>query len=116
MTASPLAPSGPLIPMPEKTPAALRVAVGRLDATAVTKFDAHWETVMGQARDEYSILPARHFTEHWWTWVAVTRWPARAARFRELEKIAAESADRSERRAAAAELGRILAEAGATAA
>jgi hypothetical protein len=101
----------PLIPMPERTPAALRVAVGRLAPDALARFDAHWAAAIGQARDEYSLLPGRHFTEHWWTWVAVTRWPARAARLRELEQTVADCADRATRRAAATQISRILAEA-----
>jgi hypothetical protein len=61
-----------------------------------------------RARDEYSLLPARYFVEHWWTWVAVERWPALAARLRDCERIVAESADRNARRAAAAEISEIL--------
>lgn len=102
---------GPVIPMPEKTPAALRTAVAQLSPEAVAKFDAHWASAMEQAREECSPLPGRHFVEHWWMWGAVTRWPQRAARLRECERLVAESDDRELRRSAAAEMGRILAEA-----
>jgi hypothetical protein len=51
---------------------------------------------------------ARYFVEHWWTWVAVERWPALAARLRDCERVVAESADRNARRAAAAEISEIL--------
>ena len=61
-----------------------------------------------QAREGYSLMPARYFVEHWWTWVAVERWPALAARLRDCERIVAESADRNARRAAAAEISEIL--------
>ncbi|WP_369380395.1 DUF6247 family protein [Streptomyces sp. cg36] len=103
------------IPMPDKTPAALRVAVARLAPEALPKFDTHWATAIGQARDEYSLTPARGFTEHWWMWVAVARRPERLARFRELEHTVATSEDRATRREAAAEISRLLAAAEAEA-
>jgi hypothetical protein len=116
MTTAADTPTGPLIPMPDKSPAALRISVARLDPDALPTFDAHWGEAMAQARDEYSLLPGRHFVDHWWAWVAVQRWPERAARFRECEQIVATSEDRDTRRAASAELGRILADAQADAA
>ncbi|TLQ45509.1 DUF6247 family protein [Streptomyces marianii] len=117
MTSQPSEPTGgPLIRMPAKTPAALRAAVARLDSEALPRFDSDWASAMDQARDQFSLLPGRHFTEHWWAWVAVTRWPAQARRFRECERIVATSDDRSARRAAAAEIARILQDAQAAAA
>jgi hypothetical protein len=98
----------PVIPLPEREPAALRAAVARLDPTALAKFEADWTAATGRARDEYSVLPARYFVEHWFNWVAVERWPQLAARLRACERIVAESQDRSERRAATAEISRIL--------
>jgi hypothetical protein len=109
-------PAGPLIPMPDRSPAALRIAVARLSPEALPKFDTHWAEAMNQARDEFSLLPGRHFVDHWWTWVAVQRWPERAARFRACEHTVATSYDKDARRAASAELGRILADAEADAA
>ncbi len=109
MTTAPSTPDGPIIPMPDKTPAALRIAVAQLAPDAVATFDEHWRTAMEQARSQYSLLPGRAFVEHWWSWVAVARYPERLARFRECERIVAESPDRAERRGAAAELARILA-------
>ncbi|MFJ9381953.1 DUF6247 family protein [Streptomyces sp. NPDC101455] len=103
-------PAGPLIPMPDRNPAALRVAVARLSPEALPRFDTHWAEAMNQARDEFSLLPGRHFVDHWWAWVAIQRWPERAARFRECEHIVATSDDKVTRRAASAELGRILAD------
>jgi hypothetical protein len=97
--------------MPEKTPAALRVAVGRLDPTVLARFDQQWDEAMRQARDEYTLTPPRAFVEHWWSWVGVARYPQRLARFRECERIVSESDDRAARRAAASELASILAEA-----
>ncbi|GBP99254.1 hypothetical protein SSP531S_06490 [Streptomyces spongiicola] len=104
-------PTGPRIPMPEKTPAALRVAVGRLDPSVLATFDRQWDEAMRQARDEYTLAPPRAFVEHWWSWVGVARYPQRLARFRECERIVSESDNRAARRASASELASILAEA-----
>ena len=98
----------PIVPLPERDPAALRAAVAKLDTAALAKSESDWTAATAQARDEYRLMPARYFVEHWWTWVAVERWPALAARLRDCERIVAESADRAARRAAAAEISEIL--------
>ena len=98
----------PVVPLPEREPAAIRAAVARLDPAALAKFEADWTAATARARDEYSLLPARYFVEHWFTWVAVQRWPQLAARLRACERIVAESPDRAERREAAAEISQIL--------
>ena len=98
----------PVVPLPEREPAAIRAAVARLDPAALAKFEADWTAATARARDEYSLLPARYFVEHWFNWVAIERWPQLAARLHACERIVAESADRTERRAAAAEISEIL--------
>jgi hypothetical protein len=98
----------PVMPLPERDPVALRAAVAKLDVAALARFESDWTAATARARDEYSLMPARYFVEHWWTWVAVERWPALAARLRECERVVAESADRAARRAAAAEISEIL--------
>jgi hypothetical protein len=67
-----------------------------------------WTAATARARDEYSLLPTRYFVEHWFSWVAVERWPQLSARLRACERIVAESRNRTERRAAAAEISQIL--------
>jgi hypothetical protein len=104
----------PIVPLPEREPAALRTAVSRLDSTALAKFEADWAAATARARDEYSLLPARYFVEHWFSWVAVQRWPMLAERLHACERIVAESADRAERRAAANEISQILRQAETT--
>jgi hypothetical protein len=96
------------MPQPERTPVAIRAAIARLDRAALARFEEDWAATMIRAREEYSVLPVRHLVEHWWMWVAVTRWPSLAARLRECERIVAESDDRATRRAASAEIGAIL--------
>jgi hypothetical protein len=98
----------PVVSLPERNPAAIRAAVARLDPAALARFEADWTTATARARDEYSLLPARYFVEHWFSWVAVARWPELAARLRACERVVAESPDRAERREAAAEIGQIL--------
>lgn len=49
----------PAVLLPEREPAALRVAVARLDPLALAKFEADWTAATARARDEYSLLPAR---------------------------------------------------------
>jgi hypothetical protein len=98
----------PVVPLPAREPAALRVAVARLDPAALARFEADWTAATARARDEYSLLPARYFVEHWFSWVAVERWPQLATRLRACEQVVAGSPDRTERRAAAAEISQIL--------
>lgn len=116
MTTAPSDPAGPIIPMPEKSPAALRIAVAQLDPSAIAAFDQQWDEAIRQARDEYTLTPLRAFVEHWWSWVGIARFPERLARFRECQRIVSESGDRAERRAAASELAALLAQAEAAAA
>lgn len=106
----------PILPLPAREPAALRAAVARLDPAALARFEADWTAATARARDEYSLLPARYFVEHWFTWVSVERWPELAARLRACERIVAESKDHAERRAAAAEISMILRQAESAAA
>jgi Family of unknown function (DUF6247) len=98
----------PVVPLPEREPAAIRAAVARLDPAALARFEADWTAATARARDEYSLLPARYFVEHWFNWVAVARWPELATRLRACERIVAESPDRAQRREAAAEISQIL--------
>lgn len=94
--------------MPERTPAAIRAAVGRLDVAVLPRFEAEWTSATARARDEYSVMPVQHFTEKWWLWVAVRRWPELAAQLVACERRAAAAADLAEARAAASAIGEIL--------
>lgn len=98
----------PRVPLPSRDPVALRAAVAKLDLAALAKFESDWTAATARARDEYSLMPARYFVEHWWTWVAIERWPSLSARMRECQRIFAEAPGDDERRAAAAEIGEIL--------
>jgi len=108
MSHLPVSGEHPVVPLPEREPAAIRAAVARLDPGALTRFEADWTAATARARDEYSLLPARYFVEHWFAWVAVARWPELAARLRDCERVVADSPDRAERRQAAIEISQIL--------
>jgi hypothetical protein len=92
MSHLPISGEQPVVPLPDREPAAIRAAVARLDPAALARFEADWTAATARARDEYSLFPARYFVEHWFNWVAVARWPELAA----------------ERRAAAVEISQIL--------
>src|ERR1700744_2487760 len=96
------------VPLPDREPAAIRAAVARLDPVALARFEAGWTAATARARDEYGLIPARDFVQHLVNWVSVARWQDLAARLRACERIVAESPDRAERRAAAAEISQIL--------
>ena len=98
----------PVVAQPERTPVAVRAAVARLDVTVLPRFEAEWTAATAQARDEYSVMPVRHFIEKWWLWVAVRRWPGLAAQLRECERRAAAADGLAGARAASAEIGEIL--------
>jgi hypothetical protein len=98
----------PVVPQPERTPAAVRAAVARLDVTVLPRLEAEWTAATAQALDEYSITPLDQFIEKWWLWAAVRRWPALDARLRECERRSAQASSLAEARAAAAEVGEIL--------
>lgn len=98
----------PVMPQPERTPAAVRAAAAWLDAAVLPRLEAEWTAATAQALNEYSIIPLEQFTEKWWLWSAVRRWPVLAARLRECELRAAEAASPAEARAASAEIGEIL--------
>jgi hypothetical protein len=108
MSHLPVSGEHPVVPLPEREPAAIRAAVARLDLGALARFEADWTAATARARDEYSLLPARYFVEHWFAWVAVARWPELATRLRDCERVVADSPDRAERRQAAIEISQIL--------
>ncbi|MGW8376275.1 hypothetical protein [Streptomyces sp. ODS28] len=101
--------AGPLIPMPQLTPDALRTAVAQIIPSRLPELNGHLARAATSAQRTSSIGPLLAFTEHWGTVVNIERWPERARRFRACEERAADpEADPSEARAAATEVARIL--------
>ncbi len=80
-------PYGPLIPMPELTPDALRAAVARIAPSRVPALTQHLFEATTNAQQTQSLAPLRAFVHSWAVFVAIERHPERAARLRELERI-----------------------------
>ncbi|ARX83373.1 MULTISPECIES: hypothetical protein [Streptomyces] len=85
MSAQPDGPYGPLIPMPELTPDALRAAVAKIAPSRVPELTRHLFEATTNAQQTQSIAPLRTFVHSWAVFVAIERHPQRAARMRELE-------------------------------
>lgn len=87
MSAQSDGPYGPLIPMPELTPDALRAAVARIAPSRVPALTQHLFEATTNAQQTQSLAPLRAFVHSWAVFVAIERHPARAQRLRELERI-----------------------------
>ncbi|KUH37320.1 MULTISPECIES: hypothetical protein [Streptomyces] len=109
MTTSPI--SDAALPMPPLTEAALRVAVNRIDLAAAVEFEQEFRQAWQEAIQTDSTTPMHLFIHRWGIWVALRRTPERAARLHELETVSGTAEDRAVRRAASAEIGRMIAEA-----
>ena len=98
----------PLIPMPPLTPAALRAAVAQIAPAYLPAFVEHLDQAAGQAAAQSTIAPLQSFLTWWGDFVAVQRYPARAARLRELEAAAEKAASRDAARPILAEIRQIM--------
>ncbi|MBZ9640317.1 DUF6247 family protein [Streptomyces sp. PSKA30] len=87
MSAQSDGPYGPLIPMPELTPDALRRAVARIAPSRLPALTQHLFEATTNAQQTQSLAPLRAFVHSWAVFVAIERHPARAERLRELERI-----------------------------
>ncbi|KUN87731.1 hypothetical protein AQJ66_08810 [Streptomyces bungoensis] len=87
MSAQTDGPYGPLIPMPELTPDALRAAVARIAPSKVPALTQHLFEATTNAQQTQSLAPLRAFVHSWAVFVAIERHPERAARLRELERV-----------------------------
>ncbi|MFB7459995.1 DUF6247 family protein [Streptomyces sp. NPDC056112] len=87
MSAQTDGPYGPLIPMPELTPDALRAAVARIAPSRIPVLTQHLFEATTNAQQTQSLAPLRAFVHSWAVFVAIERHPERAARLRELERI-----------------------------
>lgn len=87
MSAQTDGPYGPLIPMPELTPDALRAAVARIAPSRIPALTQHLFEATTNAQQTKSLAPLRAFVHSWAVFVAIERHPERAARLHELERI-----------------------------
>ncbi|GAA1089599.1 hypothetical protein [Nocardiopsis composta] len=111
MTEQHLPPDAPLIPMPALTPAALRSAVAQIAPARLPEFGEHLDRAAEQAAAQSTITPLHAFLQYWGEFVAVQRFPRRAARLRELEAAADSATDPDTLARLVAEIQQILAEA-----
>ncbi|MEV0932773.1 DUF6247 family protein [Streptomyces phaeochromogenes] len=78
---------GPLIPMPELTPGALRAVVARIAPGRLPALTQHLFEATTNAQHTQSLAPLHAFVHSWAVFVAIERLPHRAARLHELERI-----------------------------
>ncbi|MET9434275.1 hypothetical protein [Streptomyces sp. NPDC006551] len=86
MSAQPDGPHGPLIPFSELTPDALRAAVAKIAPSRIPALTQHLFEATTNAQQTQSLAPLRAFVHSWAEFVAIERYPERAARLRELER------------------------------
>ncbi|GHC41920.1 DUF6247 family protein [Streptomyces flavofungini] len=90
MSAQPDGSYGPLIPMPELTPDALRAAVAKIAPSRVPALTQHLFEATTNAQQTQSLAPLRAFIHSWAVFVAIERHPQQAARLRTLERLIAD--------------------------
>jgi len=91
--------------MPALTPDALRAAVAQIAPSKIPALTRHLFEAATNAQQTQSLAPLRAFVRFWAEFVALERYPERAARLRELERTADEGA--GDPRATLAEMRRI---------
>ncbi|ATW52716.1 hypothetical protein CGZ69_19215 [Streptomyces peucetius subsp. caesius ATCC 27952] len=99
--------------MPALTPDALRGAVEKLTPSRMPAFVRDLVDATTSAQQLQSLAPLRTFVHTWGVFVAIQRYPARAARLRHLEELV--SAGEADPVDAIAEIRRIHADAEAEA-
>jgi hypothetical protein len=83
----------PLIPMPALTPGALRTAVENLTPSRMPTFISDLVDSTTKAQQLQSFAPLRTFVHTWGVFVAIQRYPTRAARLRYLEEMVSGGAE-----------------------
>ncbi|MFJ5549550.1 hypothetical protein [Streptomyces sp. NPDC093225] len=100
----------PLIPQPPGTVTALRQALAQIAPASLPAFTRELDQAADQSRQGADLAPLRRFVAQWAVYVHVQRQPRLASELRHWEESAA-TADATEARRAATEIGRILGEA-----
>jgi len=95
--------------MPALTPGALRTAVESLTPSRMPTFVSDLGDATTRAQQLQSFAPLRTFVHTWGVFVAIQRYPSRAARLRQLEEMV--SAGVGDPTAAVAEIRKIHADA-----
>jgi hypothetical protein len=95
MTAQRIEPDGPLIPRPERTPAALRVALAQVAPHRLPEMERQKDEAIALAARTGSLGPITQFLESWALAIEIARIPSTAARLRTAE-YTAQSVDREQ--------------------
>ncbi|GAA2293344.1 hypothetical protein GCM10010431_09420 [Streptomyces kunmingensis] len=100
------APSGSrdVVPMPDRTPKALRVAIAQHAPQLLVDFDRHWRRDIA---DAYDLAPVPAFMARWWGEFALARDPQLEARVHGLEDAADQEPDYARAKALIEEAGRL---------
>lgn len=88
-------PGEPLIPKPERTPGALRVALAHVAPHRLAEMERQKDEAIALAAESGSLGPITQFLETWAVAIEIARVPATAARLRAAE-YTAQSVDRSD--------------------
>jgi hypothetical protein len=96
-----------LIPRPPLTTAALRAAVAQIAPAYLSQFVDHLDQATEQAARQSTVAPLQNFLQQWGEFVAIQRYPARAARLHALETEVATTTDRVKLDSALAEINEI---------
>ncbi|MFD9941372.1 hypothetical protein ACFWYW_42690 [Nonomuraea sp. NPDC059023] len=75
-----------LLPRPPLTTAALRAAVAQIAPAYLAQFVEHLDQATEQAARQSTVAPLHAFLRQWGEFVAIHRYPIKAARLRELEQ------------------------------
>jgi hypothetical protein len=73
--------------MPGLTPGALRAAVAQIAPSRIPALTQHLFEAATNAQQTQSLAPLHAFIHSWTVFVAIERYPERAAKLRELERI-----------------------------
>ncbi|MEV7238758.1 hypothetical protein AB0N06_34020 [Streptomyces sp. NPDC051020] len=85
MTAQHIDPAGPLIPRPQRTPAALRIAVAQLAPHRLGEMEQQKDAAIVLAAETGSLGPIMQFLESWAVAVEIARLPVAATRLHSAE-------------------------------
>ncbi|MFE4332203.1 hypothetical protein ACFRQM_23110 [Streptomyces sp. NPDC056831] len=85
MTAQRIDPSEPLIPRPQRTPAALRVAIAQVAPHRLGELEQQKDEAIALAAQTGSLGPILQFLESWAVTVEIARFPSLAARLHSAE-------------------------------
>ncbi|MFC8709147.1 DUF6247 family protein [Streptomyces sp. NPDC057197] len=98
---------GPLIPRPERTPAALRAACAVVAPQLLALYDQAKEQALAEAVEHGSLTPVHAYLSHWAALLEIERHPETAKRYHRAEYLAQIATEPEQARAHLAAAGAI---------